>query len=379
MLNPSERFQFSITFLIMAQVLAVISTKARNESMAEDAERLEDTSEEEELPEPEETTKKEEKKEKKPRRNPLGMVFNLRMLRRVVQLAFLLGINAYIFAAIFGANYITDFWVTVRSYLPSLPILAPLEAPFAVISGSFDAMQRSLTTGFLPFFTIGAMIIILTVVGRAPCAWICPIGTIQDLMTLPKRTKTRPTPATESELRKVKSYVFVIVVGLAAWMGIARIAGDEAILESILGIFANDAFAPLSPANILFKVIPDLRPLWPTSLGTLWYMTQWGFALFQLAFVIFIFVVSIWVPRWFCRWLCPAGWLYGIFGKEALVGIGRNPARCTPDTCNVCEVVCPMNIRIRRYPYQHMHSPDCILCLECKSHCPNDAILVRLS
>jgi ferredoxin-type protein NapH len=363
----------------MAQVLAGISTQARNESMAEDVERLEETGEEEELPEPEEPIEKEEKKEKKPRRNPFGMIFNLRMLRRVVQLVFLLGINAYIFAATFGPNYITDFWVTIRSYLPSLPILSPLEAPFAVISGSFDTMQRSLTTGFFPFFTIGGMIIILIFIGRAPCAWVCPIGTIQDFVTLPKRAKTRPSPGTESELRKVKVYIFVIVVGLAAWMGIARIVGDEAVLESILGMFANDAFAPLNPANILFKVLPDLRPLWPTSIGTLWYITQWGFALIQLVFVIFIFVVSIWVPRWFCRWLCPAGWLYGIFGREALIGIGRNPARCTPDTCNVCEVVCPMNIRIRRYPYQHMHSADCIMCLECKSHCPNDAILIHFS
>ncbi|TFF83652.1 4Fe-4S ferredoxin, partial [Candidatus Thorarchaeota archaeon] len=46
-----------------------------------------------------------------------------------------------------------------------------------------------------------------------------------------------------------------------------------------------------------------------------------------------------------------------------------------PDVCNTCEVVCPMNIRIRRYPYQHMHSSECILCLECMSHCPNDAIV----
>jgi polyferredoxin len=351
--------------------------------MAEDAERLKETGEEEDLPEPEEPveepTEIAERREKKPRSNPFGLLFNLRMLRRVVQIVFLLGINAYIFTAWFGADYITAFWTTIRDYLPSLPILSPLEAPFAVISGSFDTMQQSLTTGFFPFFTIGGMIIVLIFVGRAPCGWICPIGTIQDFVTLPKRTKTRPGSGTETELRKVKFYVFVIVVGLAAWMGIARVMGDEATLEGILGMFANDAFAPLNPAYILFKVIPDLGPLWPTSLSTLWYITQWGFALLQFAFVIFIFVVSIWVPRWFCRWLCPAGWLYGIFSKEALVGIGRNPARCTPDTCNVCETVCPMNIKIRKYPYQHMHSPDCILCLDCKSHCPNDAIVIRFS
>ncbi|MFW9960140.1 MAG: 4Fe-4S binding protein, partial [Candidatus Thorarchaeota archaeon] len=353
----------------------------RNESMAEDAERLEEMGEEEELPESEEPVEKPvvSEKKKKQRVNPIGMIFNLRMLRRVVQLIFLLGINAYIFTAWFGAEYITAFWTSIRDVMPSLPILAPLEAPFAVIAGSFDTMQRTFTTGMFPFFTIGSMIIILIFVGRAPCGWICPIGTIQDFVTLPKRTKTRPSPSTEIELRKFKFYILVIVTGLAVWLGASRVLGAEAALESILDTLgmASDAFAPVNPAYILFKVIPE-QP-WPNSIGTLWYISYWGFALLQLIFVIFVFFVSIWVPRWFCRWLCPAGWLYSVFSREALIGIGRNPARCTPDTCNVCEIVCPMNIRIRKYPYKHMYSPDCIMCLDCKSHCPNNAIIIRFS
>jgi len=354
--------------------------------MTEDAERLEDTGEEVETSEPEveveEPVKEkevEEKKEKKPRGNPLGFILNLRMLRRVIQIGFFVAINAYILVAWSGFRMpnVLNLFLTFRDMLPTLPILSPLEAPFAVISGSFDTLQLTFTTGIFPFFTLGAMIIILIFVGRAPCGWICPIGTIQDFATLPKRTKTRPSPNNEKELRKVKLYIFVIVVGLAVWIGLSRVTGTAEALEATLGVFANDAFAPLNPAYILFVVIPN--QLWPTSLSTLWYFSTWGFALIQVAFVTIVFLISVWVPRWFCRWLCPAAFLYGLFSKEALIGIGRNPARCTPDTCNVCEVVCPMNIRIRKFPYQHMHSPDCIMCLDCKSHCPNDAIVLRFS
>ena len=352
--------------------------------MTEDAERLDDTGEEEEISEPEEVVeepieekKEEKKKEKKPRANPLGILFNLRMFRRLIQIGFFFAIIAYIFAAT-GHPVIFGFFDWVRHILPTLPIIAPLEGPYNVIAGSFDTIQRSLSMGFFPFFTIGAMIIILIFVGRAPCGWMCPIGTIQDFITLPKKKKVRPSPGTEKELRKVKVYIFVIVAGLAAWMGIATATGTSESLANALGpLFQFDAFSPLNPANILFNVLVNAN--WPVSLTTLWYFYGWGFALVQFAFVIIIFVVSFWVPRWFCRWLCPAGWLYSVFGRESLIGIGRNPARCTPDTCNVCEVVCPMNIRIRRYPYQHMHSPDCIMCLECKSHCPNNAIVLRFS
>ncbi len=327
-----------------------------------------------------ETKRAERAMEKRPglARRVVGAVFNIRMLRRVVQILFLLGINGYIFAAWWGNEQITAFWESVRNAIPTLPIIAPLEAPFGMIAGSFDTMQRELSSGIFPFFTLGAMILILTVLGRVACGWICPIGTLQDFATLPNRSKVRPAPNTERELRRVKAYVFVIVVGLAVWMGLSRLTGTAEDLEAVLGMFANAAFDPFNPAYIIFVVMAN--QVWPTGLDTLWYLSVWGTVVWlQVIFVTFVLVVSFWVPRWFCRWLCPAGWFYGLFSRDALIGIGRNPARCTPDTCNVCEVVCPMNIQIRKFPYDHMYSADCILCLECMSHCPNKAIELRFS
>ena len=349
--------------------------------MADDVDQIDETGIEEQESEPEEVIP-DEPERKEPRKirlgkNPFGLILNTRMLRRVFQILAFIGVNGYILAAWFHMPNVQAFWLSIWQNLPTLPILAPLEAPFGVIAGSFDTMIREFSTGIFPFFTLGALLIITIFVGRAPCGWICPIGTIQDFITLPKRTKIRPAPGTEKELRKIKAYVFAIVAFIAIWVGVARFTGTAEALENTLGVFVNDVFAPLNPAYILFVVLPN--QLWPTGLDTLWYFSQWGWALAQMGFVIFIFLISFWVPRWFCRWLCPAGWFYSIFSRDALIGIGRNPARCTPDTCNVCEVVCPMNIRIRRYPYQHMHSPDCILCLDCRSHCPNDAIVLRFS
>ncbi|MFW9913708.1 MAG: 4Fe-4S binding protein [Candidatus Thorarchaeota archaeon] len=353
--------------------------------MAEDSERTDDMADDDERLEldenaEEETTEEKHEIDKLPRislKNPLGLILNTRMLRRVVQILFLIGINIYIIAAWFGEEQVIAFWQGFRDILPTLPILSPLEGSFAVLAGSFDTLQLELTTGFFPFFTLGAMIIIVTVLGRSACGWICPIGTIQDFASLPNRNKVRPASGTEKELRRIKMYIFVIVGFLAAWVGISTVLGNEEALVNVLGVFADGAFNPFNPAYIIF--VEFAHQNWPTSLETLWYVTQWEWFTVQFAFVVLIVVVSFWVPRWFCRWICPAGWLYSVFSKSALFSIGRNPARCTPDTCNVCEVVCPMNIRIRRFPYQHMHSADCILCLDCRSHCPNKAIVLRFS
>lgn len=351
-------------------------------NMVDDAElaEAEDEPKEEEV---EEQPKKEEKrvvleKTKTPRaRNIVGMIFNLRMLRRIVQIFFFIGINAWILGAI-GNEAAQQLWIAIRDIIPTLPMIAPLEGVYSMIGGSFDAMHRELTAGIFPFFTLGSMIIILTILGRTTCGWVCPIGTIQDFATLPNRAKIRPAPSTEGEMRKVKAGIFIIVTFFSSWVAVSTALGTDDLIRRALGVFADSGFAPINPAYIIFKLFFEVP--WPNSLDTLWYLSGWGWIFWlQFIFVILIVVVSFWFPRWYCRWLCPAGWFYGIFSRNALVSIGRNPAKCTPDTCNVCEVVCPMNIRIRRFPYQHVHSPECIMCLECKSHCPNGAIEIKFS
>lgn len=352
--------------------------------MAEDAERSEimeedeEQSESSEEPEVEDIPKKAEKPKGKKITNPLGLIFNTRMLRRIVQLLFLVGINAYIFASWYAQDAITQFWLDFQNLLPTLPIIAPLEGSYSVIAGSFDVMQREFTSGIFPFFTLGAMVIILTILGRSACGWVCPIGTIQDFASLPNREKIRPSPSTEKELRRLKAYILVLVMFFTIWVAISVALGTAETLKDAMNIFADAAFDPFNPAYILFVVLP--AQAWPQDLNSLWLFGTWPALIWlQLIFVAVVVLVSFWFPRWFCRWICPAGWFYGLFSRDSLIGIGRNPARCTPDVCNVCEIVCPMNIRIRRFPYQHMHSADCIMCLDCRSHCPNKAIVLRFS
>ena len=110
--------------------------------MTEDAERLDDIGEEEETSEPdaevEEPVVKEEKKEKEektPRGNPLGILFNIRMFRRFIQIGFFVAINAYILLAWFRMPNVQAFFISIRDALPTLPILSPLDAPFVAIAG----------------------------------------------------------------------------------------------------------------------------------------------------------------------------------------------------------------------------------------------------
>lgn len=259
--------------------------------MAEDAERSDVEQEEEEEIPPRKSVGHEERTEaveELPKRSyremishPVGLVFNVRMLRRVVQIVFILGINAYFFASWNGGEQFIAFWRNISLLVPALPIIAPLQAPAGILAGSFDTFERELVSAIFPFFTLGTMIIILTIVGRAGCGWVCPIGTLQDFATLPKRTKIRPAPSTETEMRRVKAYIFIIVMFLAVWVGLSTLTGTSEAIVAALGPFAAAAFDPFSPAYILFVALPSIvsRGLWPTGLGNLWYVLQWGWFL----------------------------------------------------------------------------------------------------
>ena len=103
--------------------------------MAEDAEFSDEIKAEEEEEDSTEDTIEDEQ-EKTPRkitlRNPIGVLLNIRMLRRVVQIVFFLGVNVYILAAWAGTEQIVAFWEGFRDLLPTLPIISPLDGSLAV-------------------------------------------------------------------------------------------------------------------------------------------------------------------------------------------------------------------------------------------------------
>ena len=74
---------------------------------------------------------------------------------------------------------------------------------------------------------------------------------------------------------------------------------------------------------------------------------------------------SIFLYRFFCRFLCPLGALYGLFNKISLLGIKLDKPKCTD--CGMCQAKCKMDIR-------HVGDTECISCGECISSCPTGAI-----
>ena len=89
--------------------------------------------------------------------------------------------------------------------------------------------------------------------------------------------------------------------------------------------------------------------------------------------IIFIglLVANWWIPRFFCRVLCPLGALLGIFSRFSLWRIDRDPVRCTD--CDLCLKSCEG----ASDPHKDLRKSECFVCLNCIEECPHDALTYR--
>ena len=212
------------------------------------------------------------------------------------------------------------------------------------------ALQNSLAASGAraPYYVFGIIMLYGFLLGRWICGFLCPFGLIQELLhkiPTPKLRKNRVTRLL-SYLKYVLLGFFVIIVPLAYMFrsfplpGFCKYICPSGTLEGAMGLLSNEV-------NESY-----LRMLGP--------LFTWKFLL-----MVSMVVSSIFIFRFFCRFLCPLGALYGLFNKISLVGVKVNKEGCTD--CGLCVTQCKMDVK-------HVGDQECISCGECIGVCPTKAI-----
>ena len=81
-----------------------------------------------------------------------------------------------------------------------------------------------------------------------------------------------------------------------------------------------------------------------------------------------IIVLSLFLSRPFCKYLCPLGAIYSFFNGASFYHMRLDAQKCT--NCGACSRKCPMDIDV----VHDIDGPECIRCGECKRVCPHGAI-----
>lgn len=256
-------------------------------------------------------------------------------------------------ALLFNANikgFVTGKIYTGKTKYACAPGLNCYSCPGAVGACPLGSLQNSLSAsgkGAL-FYVFGILMLYGLFLGRWICGFLCPFGLIQELLhklPTPKVKKSRITRVL-SFFKYVILVFFVFIVPIAyatrnfPLPGFCKYICPAGTLEGAMGLLSNKL-------NVRY-----LRLLGP--------LFTWKFML-----MVSFLVACVFIFRFFCRFLCPLGAIYGLFNKISLVGVRVEKKSCID--CGICVSKCKMDIA-------HVGDAECINCGECIDACPTRAI-----
>lgn len=291
---------------------------------------------------------------------PLGSnkVSNTRFLMQT--LSFIL-INA----GIFGIAPLSKYSLTKDVWLP---ITSCHYFEKGIVDCYFYDVQNGLTTGYSTLYVyliIPTIIFILLVLvlGRIWCGWICPLGFVSDIfMKLRKSLKIGFVKIPDS-YKPVLETIKYIALFLVIWISIG--IGIE-VLE--LTVFRSSLSLPLCqvcPAKPMFIVLQMIKGILPTSTG-----------LPPLAiFMLIVFIIgSLSIRRFYCRF-CPIGAAIALFSRTSTPKLHKDASKCTE--CGVCARCCPAGVTkvLEEKNEKDVTVPECIMCTRCVELCPEDDCL----
>jgi polyferredoxin len=289
----------------------------------------------------------------------------LRILRFLLQILFFVLLNAGLFQL-----------ASLAFPIPVIPVLSSSGAPGVTAISAFDALQYGISATTPLLLGVAAAIFLLSavLVGKGFCAFVCPFGFAQDLVGYirrPLRLKEVAFSAKTTEsITRFKYYVLGVVLLIVAIVGFTTLTVNKAYATMMFGIFSDIPFSILSPADTLFATLPEL-----IIQGKPW-VIGWGFVLWLRVIILGgSLVAALLIPRAFCRYICPISALMAPLNRYTIIGLERNPVKCTGERCRTCEKACPMDVPIFSGQEKRFSKhPECIMCLVCKDVCKNGAI-----
>jgi len=290
-------------------------------------------------------------------------VFRIETARKITQFCCFVLFNAVVFGL--------GPWPII------LPIVHSLGTPQKTVGDAFAMLQWMLHDLVFPWLPLAAFFLTAVFLGRGLCGWACPFGFVQDLLGYVKREHTQVSLRTHEGMIRVKYVVLAVTLFISVTLAMSMAAGVGGSYNEALGVFAPAPFNALSPADTLFAIVPrmvlDVRYANPDGVLTQIFVVRpllWT----RLAIMVMVLVLFVYVPRSWCRYLCPHGAALGLLSRFSFLGLKRDPLKCTKVGCRTCVEVCPMKIRILELPWEKFSDPECIYCLKCVEACTTKAI-----
>ena len=219
------------------------------------------------------------------------------------------------------------------------------------------------TAGFI-------VIVILTVLfGRVYCSTVCPLGTLQDVISFVARKKWKRRDFQFSEPHDVLRYSLLTLTVLLLIAGSGFLLNLLDPFSSFGRIFSN----LIRPVVLVVNNVAAIA-LEPLGVHTL-YRVPWAViapvsAGISMAMLMLVAMLAATRGRLYCNTVCPVGALLGLLSKISFLQISIDPGVCKG--CKLCEGVCKAGCIDRRK--KTVDISRCIGCYNCFAVCPREGL-----
>ncbi|MFN7932378.1 MAG: 4Fe-4S binding protein [Bryobacteraceae bacterium] len=263
-------------------------------------------------------------------------------LRRAIQLSFLLlnvwiGIEFFLWVRQYeGAG--AQGWTRPAGVEGWLPIAGMMNTKYFLLTGKIPVIHPAAMFLFLTFASLSLLL------RKAFCGWLCPVGTVSEL------------------LWKLGRDTFRRNWNLPRWLDIP-LRGLKYILMGLF-LYAVASMSAEAIGAFLYSpygIVADVKML-----------NFFRFMSTGAAITIGVLVVaSVFVRNFWCRYLCPYGALMGLVSLLSPLRIRRNESRCID--CAKCAKACPAGLPVDKLI--QIRSAECLGCMECVAVCPAEDCL----
>jgi polyferredoxin len=233
------------------------------------------------------------------------------------------------------------------------------------------------------FYWMALPVVILTVtilMGPVFCGWICPTGTIQEVVTILRR-KLVPTRFRGTPLQMVLLGIALTgFVTLTIWLSLEKhmFIEDSSLHWAaalivlcylvVLGVIDDVPTRSLRLVSVLAIVLTAVSHVAVTSPVHFAFTARDDPA--SALSTLVIGAASLVVARAWCRYLCPWGYLMGLLHRFSRLKIVRNESLCS--NCDSCVTTCDVGA----IDAQGVRADFCQFCYSCVDNCSHSAFEV---
>lgn len=185
-------------------------------------------------------------------------------------------------------------------------------------------------------------------VGKFFCGFFCSFGAVQDLLWLGSHRLRALFPGKRNlkkadRIFRFAKYAVLFYFIIFIWSGVTAV--KTAGPWQVFGQYVS------------FGHWPGLKPL--LSVGGV--------------LLLLIFIGSLFVQRFFCRYFCPMGAIYSLISQTSFLKIDKPRKEC--GKCHLCTSKCTMGMDLTKK--DRIAGGECISCQKCVSWCPKGNVHFR--